>query len=66
MDKCKLGAVEEIKKGIIKVRKVQELRHNVIVAMLSIKHDLARSCFQFLPKIGDEGDKISRKKLAIR
>ena len=28
----------------------------------SIKHDLARSCFQFLPKIGDEGDKISRKK----
>ena len=28
----------------------------------SIKHDLARSCFQFWPKIGDEGDKISRKK----
>ena len=23
----------------------------------SIKHDLARSCFQFRPKIGDEGDK---------
>ena len=28
----------------------------------SIKHDLARSCFQLWPKIGDEGDKISRKK----
>ena len=28
----------------------------------SIKHDLARSCFQFWPKIGDEGDKISRRK----
>ena len=27
----------------------------------SIKHDLARSCFQFWLKIGDEGDKISRK-----
>ena len=32
----------------------------------SIKHDLARSCFQLWPKIGDEGDKISRKKLARR
>ena len=32
----------------------------------SIKHDLARSCFQFWLKIGDEGDKISRKKLARR
>ena len=29
----------------------------------SIKHDLARSCFQFWLKIGDKGDKISRKKL---
>ena len=29
---------------------------------ISIKHDLARSCFQFWLKIGDEGDKISRKK----
>ena len=28
----------------------------------SIKHDLARSCFQFWPKIGNEGDKISREK----
>ena len=28
----------------------------------SIKHDLARSCFQLWPKIGDEGDKISRNK----
>ena len=28
----------------------------------SIKHDLARSCFQLWPKICDEGDKISRKK----
>ena len=27
----------------------------------SIKHDLARSCFQLWPKIGDEGDKISRR-----
>ena len=27
----------------------------------SIKHDLARSCFQLWPKIGNEGDKISRK-----
>ena len=33
---------------------------------LSIKHDLARSCFQLWPKIGDKGDKISRKKLARR
>ena len=32
----------------------------------SIKHDLTRSCFQLWPKIGDEGDKISRKKLARR
>ena len=30
--------------------------------LFSIKHDLARSCFQLWPKIGDEGDKISRKK----
>ena len=28
----------------------------------SIKHELARSCFQLWPKIGDEGDKILRKK----
>ena len=28
----------------------------------SIKHDLARSGFKLWPKIGDEGDKISRKK----
>ena len=28
----------------------------------SIKHNLARSCFQFWPKICDEGDKIWRKK----
>ena len=28
----------------------------------SIKHDLARSCFELWPKIGNEGDKISRKK----
>ena len=28
----------------------------------SIKHDLARSCFQLWPKIGDEGDKILRNK----
>ena len=28
----------------------------------SIKHDLARSCFKFWLKIGNEGDKISRKK----
>ena len=27
----------------------------------SIKHDLARSCFKFWLKIGDEGGKISRK-----
>ena len=31
-------------------------------ADFSIKHDLARSCFQLWPKIGDQGDKISRKK----
>ena len=30
--------------------------------IFSIKHDLARSCFQLWPKIGDEGDKISREK----
>ena len=29
--------------------------------VISIKHDLARSCFQFWLKIGDKGDKISRK-----
>ena len=29
------------------------------VTFSSIKHDLARSCFQLWPKIGDEGDKIS-------
>ena len=28
----------------------------------SIKHDLARSCFQLWPKSGDEDDKSSRKK----
>ena len=28
----------------------------------SIKHDTARSCFQLWPKIGEGGDKISRKK----
>ena len=28
----------------------------------SIKHDLARSCFQFWIKVGVEGDKISREK----
>ena len=27
----------------------------------SIKHDLARSCFQLWPMIGDEGQKISKK-----
>ena len=32
----------------------------------SIKYDLARSCFQLWLKIGDKGDKISRKKLARR
>ena len=31
----------------------------VCKALPSIKHDLARSRFQFWPKIGDEGDKIS-------
>ena len=29
---------------------------------ISIKHDLARSCFQFWLKIGDEGGKILKKK----
>ena len=33
-----------------------------LVVVFSIKHDLARSCFQFWLKIGDEVDKISRKK----
>ena len=40
--------------------------HNNILSKLfkniSIKHDLARSCFQLWPRIGDEGDKIPRKK----
>ena len=31
------------------------------LAIFSIKHDLARSCFQLWPKIGDEGDKIEKK-----
>ena len=30
--------------------------------IFSIKHDLARSCFQLWPKIANEGRKISRKK----
>ena len=30
--------------------------------IFSIKHDLARSCFQFWPTIGDEGNKILREK----
>ena len=34
--------------------------------IFSIKHDLARSGFQFWLKIGDKGEKISRKKLARR
>ena len=33
-----------------------------IELFFSIKHDLARSFFQLWPKIGDEGDKISREK----
>ena len=33
-----------------------------IAQIFSIKHDLARYCFQLWLKIGDEGDKISRKK----
>ena len=32
------------------------------LAVSNIKHDPARSCFQLWPKIGDEGDKISREK----
>ena len=43
------------------VAAVSDLQH-----ISSIKYDLARSCFQFWLKIGDEGDKISRKKLARR
>ena len=31
----------------------------------SIKYDLARSCFQLWPIIGDEGDKISKNGEAI-
>ena len=34
---------------------------SVGVANTSIKHDLARSCFKFWLKIGDEGDKILKK-----
>ena len=34
--------------------------------VFSIKHDLARSCFQFWLKIGDTGDKIARNKLVRR
>ena len=33
-----------------------------VFGIFSIKRDLARSCFQLWLKIGDEGDKISRKK----
>ena len=36
--------------------------HVVKVKLFSIKHDLARSCFQLWPKMGDKDDKISRKK----
>ena len=39
-----------------------EARTSEELRSFSIKHDLARSCFQLWPKIGDEGDKISRKK----
>ena len=31
----------------------------------SIKHDLASSCFKLWPKIGVEGDKISRKQYLL-
>ena len=39
-------------------------KRNIFTSLehFSIKHDLARSCFKFWLKIGDEGDKISRKK----
>ena len=34
-----------------------------LLCIFSIKHDLARSCFQLWPKIGDEeADKISTEK----
>ena len=42
------------------------LRLLLVLSFSSIKHDLARSCFKLWLKIGDEGDKISRKKLARR
>ena len=32
------------------------------IDIFSKKHDLARLCFQLWPKIGHEGDKISREK----
>ena len=35
---------------------------NGLEEIFSIKHDLARSCSKLWPKIGDESDKISRKK----
>ena len=42
--------------GLKKKSQYQSRKH------FSIKHGLARSCFQLWPKIGDEGDQISRKR----
>ena len=46
------------------LRKMQTYKQKTTMGSenISIKHDLARSCFQLWPKIGDKGDKISRKK----
>ena len=44
------------------VRHTQRWAIQARAKVSSIKHDLARSCFQLWPKIGDEVDKISRKK----
>ena len=38
----------------------RDFEHMDDLCFFSIKHDLARSCFQLWPKIGDEGDKFSK------
>ena len=43
-------------------KNIYSIESRIFNRIISIKHDLARSCFKFWLKIGDEGDKISRKK----
>ena len=53
-------AVAEAGPGYLIHINLQYIIYDIYIS--SIKHDLARSCFQLWPKIGDKGDKISREK----